>query len=287
MRVGTAEAVVSIVVPCLDEETAIGGLVTGLLAQGLDEVVVVDGGSCDRTAEVARSAGALVIVEPRRGYGRACSTGVAAARPDATIVAFIDGDGSDDPVLRARHHRSRDWGRGRFLYRVTDPRDPPAGEPHAAASRGGTSRWRAAAGHLRGSVQRHGALSRDPSRDLAGSRHGGGDLRLEPRDADAGGGAGSSGSRGSGRLPEADRRCVESVGQRSNDAARRLEPGTDLRPPRDPVAEHAGQVMARPTMPSPKPSRTETTCRRIQASAPSARPAEITAKVPHRKIRNM
>src|SRR5215212_7295597 len=68
-----------------------------MLAQGPAEVIVVDGGSRDGTAERAREAGARVVVEPRRGYGRAIMTGIAAARPEATILLFLDGDGSDRP----------------------------------------------------------------------------------------------------------------------------------------------------------------------------------------------
>ncbi len=101
MRIGSAAAVVSIVIPCLDEEVAIGPLVRELLGLGLDEVLVVDGGSKDRTVEVAHSAGAKVVTESRRGYGRACAAGVAQARADATIIAFIDGDGSDRAELAA------------------------------------------------------------------------------------------------------------------------------------------------------------------------------------------
>ncbi|MEH2523970.1 MULTISPECIES: glycosyltransferase family 2 protein [unclassified Bradyrhizobium] len=87
--------VVSAIIPCLDEETAIGQVVAAVLAQNVSEVVVVDGGSRDRTAERARAAGARVIVEPRRGYGRAIQAGIAAARGDADILVFLDGDGSD------------------------------------------------------------------------------------------------------------------------------------------------------------------------------------------------
>ncbi len=99
MRIGAASAVVSTIIPCLDEETAIGPLVHELLGLGIDEVVVVDGGSRDRTVDVARAAGAKVVIEPRRGYGTACRAGVVAARPDATILAFIDGDGSDNAAF--------------------------------------------------------------------------------------------------------------------------------------------------------------------------------------------
>jgi glycosyltransferase involved in cell wall biosynthesis len=59
---------------------------------------LVDGGSRDGTPDIAAGAGACVIVEPRRGYGRACAAGVAAAREDATALAFIYGNGSDDPA---------------------------------------------------------------------------------------------------------------------------------------------------------------------------------------------
>lgn len=88
-------AVVSAIIPCLDEEAAIGGVVTAVLGQNVSEVIVVDGGSRDHTAERAMAAGARVIVEPRRGYGRAIQAGIAAMRDDADIVVFLDGDGSD------------------------------------------------------------------------------------------------------------------------------------------------------------------------------------------------
>jgi glycosyltransferase involved in cell wall biosynthesis len=94
---GDLGAVVSAIIPCLDEEEAIGGVVRDVLAQGVAEVIVVDGGSRDRTAAQAREAGARIVFEPRRGYGRAVMSGIAAARPDAAILLFIDGDGSDRP----------------------------------------------------------------------------------------------------------------------------------------------------------------------------------------------
>jgi glycosyltransferase involved in cell wall biosynthesis len=97
MRIGSAEAVVSVVIPCLNEEIAIGALVHDLLVFGVDEALVVDGGSADGTVETARAAGAKVVIERMRGYGRACAAGIAAARTDASIIAFMDGDGSDSP----------------------------------------------------------------------------------------------------------------------------------------------------------------------------------------------
>ena len=86
---------VSAVVPCLNEEEAIGDVVTGLLGNGVDEVIVVDGGSRDGTATRAAAAGARVVIEPRRGYGRAVQTGIAALRSEASLILFVDGDGSD------------------------------------------------------------------------------------------------------------------------------------------------------------------------------------------------
>ena len=87
----------SVVIPCLNEEDAIAGVVREVLAQGVDEVIVVDNGSTDATAARAREAGARVVSEPPRGYGRACAAGLQAVRPDAEIVCFLDGDGSDVP----------------------------------------------------------------------------------------------------------------------------------------------------------------------------------------------
>jgi glycosyltransferase involved in cell wall biosynthesis len=92
-----AAAIVSVVVPCLNEEDAIGAVVREVLAQGVDEVIVVDNGSTDATATRATAAGAHVVSEPRRGYGRACAAGVGAVRTDADIICFLDGDGSDVP----------------------------------------------------------------------------------------------------------------------------------------------------------------------------------------------
>jgi glycosyltransferase involved in cell wall biosynthesis len=85
------------IIPALDEEDAIGAVVRGI-AGHVDVVIVVDNGSTDRTAAVAASAGADVVAEPRRGYGRACLAGIARARElGASIVVFLDADGSDDP----------------------------------------------------------------------------------------------------------------------------------------------------------------------------------------------
>jgi glycosyltransferase involved in cell wall biosynthesis len=89
---------VAVIIPCLNEEEPIAGVVREVLDQGIQDVIVVDNGSTDRTAAVAAAAGARVISQPIRGYGRACAAGVAAVQPDTDIVCFMDGDGSDVPT---------------------------------------------------------------------------------------------------------------------------------------------------------------------------------------------
>lgn len=93
------EASVAVVLPCLDEEEAIAGLVGEILAQQVDLVIVVDNGSTDHTAERAQEAGAQVVSEPQRGYGRACAAGLSAVPRDIAIVCYMDGDGSDVPAF--------------------------------------------------------------------------------------------------------------------------------------------------------------------------------------------
>jgi glycosyltransferase involved in cell wall biosynthesis len=89
---------VSAVIPALNEEEPIADVVRSVIATGIPrEVIVVDNGSTDRTGERAREAGARVVVESRRGYGRACRAGVNAVAPECEIVVFLDGDGSDCP----------------------------------------------------------------------------------------------------------------------------------------------------------------------------------------------
>jgi glycosyltransferase involved in cell wall biosynthesis len=87
----------SVIIPALNEEEPIAGVVRECFATDLPgEVIVIDNGSTDHTAERAREAGARVVTAPR-GYGRACAAGVRALSPECDIVVFIDGDGSDCP----------------------------------------------------------------------------------------------------------------------------------------------------------------------------------------------
>ena len=91
---------VSVIIPALNEEEPIAGVVREVAATKIPaDIIVVDNGSADRTAERARDAGARVVSEPVPGYGRACMAGIRALSPESDIVVFLDGDGSDCPEL--------------------------------------------------------------------------------------------------------------------------------------------------------------------------------------------
>ena len=86
----------SVIIPTHNEAQAIPCVLGDLPANLITEVIVVDSNSNDGTPEIAARMGARVVQEPRRGYGRACLTGLAAANsPD--VVVFLDGDYSDRP----------------------------------------------------------------------------------------------------------------------------------------------------------------------------------------------
>ena len=86
----------AIIIPALNEEPAIGRVIARI-PYPASCVTVVDNGSTDRTAEIARAAGVHVVREPRRGYGRACLAGLREAYP-SPIVVFLDADMSEDPA---------------------------------------------------------------------------------------------------------------------------------------------------------------------------------------------
>lgn len=92
-----AKTGVSVVIPVLNEEESIGPVIEALRRQRVDEIIVADGGSRDRTVAMAEARGARVI-HAGRGYGRACLEGAKAAGPDCRILVFMDGDGSDVPA---------------------------------------------------------------------------------------------------------------------------------------------------------------------------------------------
>jgi glycosyltransferase involved in cell wall biosynthesis len=86
---------ISVIIPALNEEEPIAGVVAAIPRPLAGEIIVVDNGSTDATAVRAEAAGARVVSEPKRGYGAACWAGVQALSPECTIVVFLDGDGSD------------------------------------------------------------------------------------------------------------------------------------------------------------------------------------------------
>ncbi len=91
---------ITVIIPALNEEQSIGAVI-GSLPSWVDEVIVADNGSSDRTACIARRSGATVVTEPERGYGAACLRGISRARADSLLV-FMDADASDDPADMAQ-----------------------------------------------------------------------------------------------------------------------------------------------------------------------------------------
>lgn len=92
--------VIYVIIPAFNEDKSIGKVVAGIPKDLATEIVVVNNGSTDHTAEVAARAGARVLHEPRPGYGYACLKGIAYAAEKSSppdIVVFMDGDHSDYP----------------------------------------------------------------------------------------------------------------------------------------------------------------------------------------------
>lgn len=110
-RIGTvrpspnAEPRTAIIIPALNEALSVGHVIVGLSRAGipgLATTIVVDNGSTDDTAAIARKAGACVIYEPVRGYGQACLTGLAHLPDNINLVLFADADGADEPTDAVR-----------------------------------------------------------------------------------------------------------------------------------------------------------------------------------------
>lgn len=87
----------AVIIPAYNEEKSIASVLRAIPAVWVDEVIVVDNGSADATARIAREHGAVVIAELQKGYGAACLAGIAALPENAEIVVFLDADFSDFP----------------------------------------------------------------------------------------------------------------------------------------------------------------------------------------------
>jgi glycosyltransferase involved in cell wall biosynthesis len=87
----------SVLIPALNEEESISRVIAEIPYQLCHQVIVIDNGSVDRTAERARDAGAQVVEESSKGYGTACLAGMGHIRDDTEVVVFLDADHSDYP----------------------------------------------------------------------------------------------------------------------------------------------------------------------------------------------
>ena len=87
---------ISVIIPAFNEEESIGLVIKSLPQKKIKEVIVVDNGSTDKTAYIAKEHGARVVDEAYRGYGAACLKGISELN-EPEIVVFLDGDFSDFP----------------------------------------------------------------------------------------------------------------------------------------------------------------------------------------------
>jgi len=87
----------ALVIPAYNEAACIEQVLRRIPPGAADQLIVVDNGSTDETATIARACGATVVREERRGYGQACFVGTTYVSDDIEAIAFLDGDGSDDP----------------------------------------------------------------------------------------------------------------------------------------------------------------------------------------------
>src|SRR6266403_2273151 len=121
---------VSVVIPTYNEAQSIGRVLDDIPWSEVSEVLVVDSDSSDGTRDIAAGRGARVVLEPERGYGRACLTGIAqAASPD--VVVFLDGDYSDRPAELPRLLEPLRADRGDIVIgsRLAGDLDRPGSEP--------------------------------------------------------------------------------------------------------------------------------------------------------------
>lgn len=129
---------VAVIIPALNEEASLPAVLAAL--PKVDCIVVVDNGSSDQTAEVAKQGGAVVVREPVRGYGSACLCGLAEIRRRQTtkqgqieVIVFLDADFSDSPELLPALVRPILAGNAELVIgsRMLGQREPGAMPPHS------------------------------------------------------------------------------------------------------------------------------------------------------------
>ncbi len=142
---------IAALIPAFNEEASLPGVLSGLEGSAVSRVVVVDNGSTDGTARVARKAGAEVVPEPERGYGAACLAGIRHLESDPPeVLVFLDGDQSDDPsALEAVLEPIRE-GRADFVVGVRTASGPAGRSAVPLHARVGNQIVRMGAGCLHG-----------------------------------------------------------------------------------------------------------------------------------------
>jgi glycosyltransferase involved in cell wall biosynthesis len=127
--VGSFGIVTDVVLPCLDEAAALPGVLSRMPAGY--RAIVVDNGSIDGSADVAAAYGALVVSEPRCGFGAAVHAGILAADPDDGVVCVMDADGSLDPAQLPRVADPVRAGHAALMLGRRRPTSGGAWPPHA------------------------------------------------------------------------------------------------------------------------------------------------------------
>ena len=211
---GSLSHVVDVILPVLDEVAALPA-VLDRIPDGF-RPLVVDNGSRDGSGTVARSLGARVVVEPRRGFGAACYAGLTAAR--SNVVCFMDCDGSLDPRELPRVTEPVSSGAADLCLGARTPTTPEAWPWHARLAN------RALAFELR---RRCGVEPDRPRPDARGATRGAARarvarpwVRLAARDGAPRCRRGLACERDTGLLRSARRRALEGVGKRPRDVAR-------------------------------------------------------------------
>ncbi|MDP3979839.1 MAG: glycosyltransferase family 2 protein [Chlamydiota bacterium] len=119
---------VAIIIPVLNEESAIGKVIEQVPSSYRNGIIVVDNGSTDRTSSILETLDVKYVVEQRRGYGSACLKALSLVPKDTRIIVFMDGDNSEDPTYIKELLRPIIEGRADFVLgaRVPELREKDA-----------------------------------------------------------------------------------------------------------------------------------------------------------------